>query len=133
MASLLIEQQAFTKFGHILLMGHLALFAVIKGQVPGLLPMSRQRRLSSRWFTEGFVYKLRGKVLNHVSNYFSGFVLVHQVESPPSASLIIGSWAISERVHVHSEQAAHPMQTHVSGHGRVLFLIFLPLLRYYLV
>ena len=133
MTSLLIEQQAFTKFDHVLPMSHLALFAVIKDQVPGLLPMGRQRRLSSRWFAEGFMYELGGKVLNHTSNYFSGFVLVHQVKSHPSTSAIIGSWAVSERVYVHSEQAAHLMQTHVSSHGRVVFLIFIPLLRYYLV
>ena len=79
------------------------------------------------------MYELWGKVLDHMSNYFSGFVLVHQMKSPPSASAIIGSWAVSERVYVHSEQAAHLMQAHVSGHGRVVFLILFPLLRYYLV
>ena len=79
------------------------------------------------------MYELGGKVLNHMSNHFSGFVLVHQVKSPPSTSAIIGSWAVSERVYVHSEQAAHLVQTHVSSYGRVILLILLPLPRYYLV
>ena len=77
MATLLIEQQALAELGHILLMGHLALFAMIKDQVPGLLPMGCQRRLLSRWFAKGFMYELRGKVLNHMSDYFSGLFLVH--------------------------------------------------------
>ena len=77
MTSLLIEQQSLTKFGHVLLMSHLALFAVIKDQVPGLLPMGCQRGLSSRWFAKSFMYELRGKVLDHMSDYFSGLVLVH--------------------------------------------------------
>ena len=77
MASLLIEQQAFTKFGHIFLMGHLALFAVIKDQVPGLLPMGCQRRLSSRWFAKGFMYELRGQILNYMPDHLSGLVLIH--------------------------------------------------------
>ena len=67
MATLLIEQQALAKFGRIFLMGHLALFAVIKDQVPGLLPMGCQRRLSSRWFAKGFMYELPGKVLDHMN------------------------------------------------------------------
>ena len=77
MATLLIEQQALAKFGHVFLVGHFALFAMIKDQVPGLLPMGCQRRFSSRRLAKGFMYELRGKILNHMSDYFSGLVLVH--------------------------------------------------------
>ena len=77
MATLLIEQQALAKLSHVFLVRYFALFAVIEDQVPGLLPMGRNWRLSSRRFAKGFMYELRGQILNYMPDHFSGLVLVH--------------------------------------------------------
>ena len=77
MATLLIEQQTLAKFSHVSLLRHFALFAMIEDQVPGLLPMGCQRRLPSRRLAKGFMYELRGQILNYMPDHFSGIVLIH--------------------------------------------------------
>ena len=77
MATLLIEQQALAKLSHVFLVRHFALFAMIEDQVPGLLSMGCQRRLLSGRLAKGFMYKLRGQILNYMPDHFSGLVLIH--------------------------------------------------------
>ena len=77
MATLLIKHQALAKLSHVFLVRYLALLAVVEDQVPGLLSMGCQRRLSSRRFAKGFMYELRGQILNYMPDHFSGLVLVH--------------------------------------------------------
>ena len=77
MATLLIKHQALAKFSHIFLVRYFAVLAVIVNQVPGLLSMGCQRRLSSGGLAKGFMYELRGQILNYMPDQFSGLVLIH--------------------------------------------------------
>ena len=107
MAALLIKSQAFAELDHVLLVRYFASLAMVVNQISGLLSMGCQRRLLPGRLAKGFVYKLRGQVLNYVLDHVSGLILIHQMKGPPLSSSIIGSRTISERVNMHSEQAAH--------------------------
>ena len=107
MATLLIKPQAFAELNHVFLVRYFASLAMVVNQISGFLSVGCQRRLLPGRLAKGFVYKLRGQVLNYVLDHVSGLVLIHQMESPPFAPAVTGSWAIGERVNVHSKQAAH--------------------------
>ena len=96
MATLLIKHQTLAKLSHVFLVRYFASLAMVVNQVSGLLSMGCQRRLLPGRLAKGFVYKLRGQILNHVPDHVSGLILIHQVEGPPLISTITGSWAISE-------------------------------------
>ena len=77
MATLLIKPQALAKFSHVFLVRYLASLAMIVNQVSGLLSMGCQRGLLPGRLAKGFVYELRGQILNYMPDHFSGFVLIH--------------------------------------------------------
>ena len=107
MAALLIKSQAFAELDHVLLVRYFASLAMVVNQFSGTLSVGCQRRLLPDRLAKGFVYKFRGQVLHYVLDHISGLVLIHQMESPPLISAITGSRAISERIDMYSEQAAH--------------------------
>ena len=107
MATLLIKPQAFAELDHVFLVRYFASLAMVVNQISGFLSVSCQRRLLPGRLAKGFVYKLRGQILNHVPDHVSGLILIHQMESPPFTSAVAGSRAIGKRIDVYSEQAAY--------------------------